>query len=277
MAKISTLSLLGAAPANDDELVILDVSDTTQGAGGSTKKLVATQVARTEAANTFAPPISQVPILINMPSGGSAEAIVLQFNGVQRGFLRVRADRIGLIFDAVDGGAGSGSFVALGRNSNGSTPSAAYLQMQQGDGDQSVMWVDGSANLRIGTAGPTSATDTSGTVIGTQTSWHELKDNIEEWDEAGALAAIQGLTLYSYQMIEDGQKNFNGEKPTYKGIVITEEDRTNNAWFGLGYGENQIPVLNERNLFGYILAAIKEQATQIEALTARVEALEGGQ
>lgn len=53
MAKISALTLLSAAPADDDEFVILDVSDTTQGAGGSTKGLVASRVARTGAANTF--------------------------------------------------------------------------------------------------------------------------------------------------------------------------------------------------------------------------------
>ena len=269
MAKISALSLLGAAPADNDEFVILDVSDTTQGANGSTKALAASRVARTGVSNTF--------------EGGQ----IINRSGVKAMEFILAADNSTFSVEPWDNGSSRGGRVVLGRNSNASTPASGQLEIQNAaaSNNRYRIWVDASGNLRIWNGGePTNAFDTSGTVVGTQTSWYETKSAVLEWDGAEALDAIRALTLYSYQMVADGQKTPSGEKPTYYGIVITEEDRENNAWFGLGYGENQVPVLNDRNLFGYMLAAIRhggniinELQSQVAALTARVEALEGAE
>lgn len=282
MAKISGLTLLGAAPADDDEFVILDVSDTTQGAGGSTKGLVATRVARTGAANSFtglqtitSAGTSLTALDLNTPANPTVPTQRWLNNGVERARLETYANLNSFRLLAWDNGTGRGSRVTCDRNNNASTPAAGHVLLEDRGGQFYYVWPDDTGVLRIGTTEPVSAQDTSGTVVGTQTSWHELKEAIAEWDGANALESILSLTLYSYQMIEDGQKTTDGEKPTYYGLVITEEDRANNAWFGLGYGENQTPVLNDRNLFGYLIAAVKEQAAQIEALTARVTALEG--
>ena len=59
----------------------------------------------------------------------------------------------------------------------------------------------------------------------------------------------------------------------YRGLVITEEDRANHIWYAENMAENQLPALNERNLFGYLIASIKEQQAQIEALEERIKEL----
>jgi hypothetical protein len=55
-------------------------------------------------------------------------------------------------------------------------------------------------------------------------------------------------------------------------LVIRDEDR--GAWFAENDGEGQIPALNERNLFGYLIAAMQAQQGQIEELKAKVAELE---
>ena len=301
MAKISALTLLGATPADDDEFVILDVSDTTQGADGSTKALAASRVARTGAANTF---INTQTIAlstningqnIDMAAANTAAAINVTVGSVAAGQWQARPSASLLFLSERDlGNNVSGSFFEARRNTNLAVgtlgPAAGGLSTMQADGTRRFIWHDNSGNLRTHTALPTGSTglpttsDTAGTVVGMQTSWHGAKENIEVWDGAEAFDAIRALTLYSYQMISDGQLTPSGDKPTYKGVVITDEDRANNSWFGLGYGDQQIPGLNERNLFGYMLAAIRhggniisELQSQVTALTARVEALEGAE
>lgn len=287
MTEISSLTDLAAAPADGDQLVILDVSDTTQSANGTTKKLAASRVARTGAANTFtaaqtinSPTAATIPLILNAASGATADILNLKIDGDQ--VVRVASDH-SLQIDFYDNGSSYGPYITVNRNSNASTPAAGFIFLVDKSATAHRVWVDDPGNLRISpTLNPTNANDLAGTVIGTQTSWHELKENIEEWTGSEALEAIRQLTLYSYQMKEDGQQTTQGQKPTYYGIVIMDEDRESNAWFGLGYGDQQIPALNDRNLFGYMLAAIRHGGdiiealqTQVAALEARVAALEG--
>lgn len=284
MATISGLTSLDAAPADGDQFVLVDVSDTTQSANGTTKKLSASRVARTGAPNIFAPDAGNYAIYVNQPTAeASASGINVANNNAiairltaWSGFTQIEATRRDL------GNNVGGPRLYVARNSNAGTegPAAGSIRMEGASGEGYV-WRDASGNIRIHTAAPTGSSgsptvsDTAGTVVGTQTSWHELKESISEWDGAGALDAVLALQLYEYQMIDDGQQTAEGEKPTYRGIVIMDEDRESNAWFGTGYGDQQVPVLNDRNLFGYLIASIQAQAAQIEALTARVAALEG--
>lgn len=267
--KFSEMDEIGAAPASGDQFAILDVSDTTESAEGTLKTVNASRVARTGVTNTFE---------------GSQ---IINRSGVKAMEFFLAPDNSTISVEPYDNGTSRGGRVVIARNNNASTPASGQLEIQNlaSSNNRYRIWVDASGNLRIWNGGePTNAFDTSGSVVGTQTSWHETKDAVLEWNGAEALDAIRALTLYSYQMVADGQKTAGGEKPTYYGIVITDKDRANNAWFGLGYGENQIPVLNDRNLFGYMLAAIRhggniinELQSQVAALTARVEALEGAE
>lgn len=212
---------------------------------------------------------------LNTASSPSAGPLVLQYDGnTQVRFMRSGTRAEAMYAAPFDNSTGVGTYIYLDRNSNGSTPAASFMRFTNSGGSVYRIWPDATGNWRSHTADPTNANDTAGTVIGTQTSWHELKENIALWDGAEALEAIRTLNLYSYQMIEDGQATTGGEKPTYKGLVIMDEDREADAWFGLGYGENQVPVLNDRNLFGYMLAAIRTGANIIGELQARLAVLE---
>lgn len=260
--KISNLTALAEAPASGDLLAVVDVS------ASETKKLtVANLIDAVEGnANTFTK--AQI---INVSSG---VPLTVQLSSASRLTVNQSATVSNIALSAADLGDVVGPAVSINNNTNATTPSSGHLRITNLNGTVYRIWPDSSGNLRIGTSSPTNANDTSGTVIGTQTSWHELKENVIEWDGAEALAAIQALTLYSYRMIEDGQKTPDGEKPTYYGLVITEEDREANAWFALGLAENQIPALNDRTIFGYLLAAVRHGANIIGGLQAQLAALE---
>lgn len=278
--KISNLTALGAAPATDDLLVLVDVS------ASETKKLtVANLIAAVEnRANTFTTVQNYEPsetgidgIIIDMPTSTIRNSLNCRYNGNPYMVHYCRSNINALQLLEFDNGNLNGSYIDIGRNNNSSTPAGGFARFRDKSNDFHHIWVDDSGLVRIATGAgtaPLNGTDGSGTVVGTQTSWHELKENIEEWNGAEALDAIRALTLYSYQMIEDSQETRGGEKPTYKGLVIQDADRESDAWFALGLGDQQVPVLNDRNLFGYMLAAIRHGGDIIVALQDRVAALE---
>jgi hypothetical protein len=199
------------------------------------------------AAQTFAPPAGINGIILNTPANQSTSMILVQ---------------------SADAGAGLGPHINIGRNSNATTPSAGFLFVINRGGTGYSIWPDASGNLRInGAATPTSANDASGTVVGSQTSWVGIKEDITEWTEPqAALDALLACKLFHYHLKGDPSRR------QYAGLVIKEEDR--GAWFSENDDENQIPSLNERNLFGYLIAAIQAQNAQIEELNARVAELE---
>lgn len=237
--------------------------------GGNYQFVVLAKTQTFTTTQTIAPTATNVnALVVNMPTSNTAKGISYQYNGAEVGYVSLQAADRRFDLEPFDNGSSYGPFIQLGRNSNGSTPSAAWLNLVDLNATGRRIWPDASGNLRIGTSNPTNANDTSGTVVGTQTSWHERKENITKaLDTDAMLQAVLNVQLYDYQMREDTYKNSDGSQPTYTGIVINEHDRRHNTWYGSGYGENQIPALNERNLFGYLIGAI-------QALTARVEELE---
>lgn len=155
------------------------------------------------------------------------------------------------------------------RNSNAGAESGAAgtLAIAQANGTAAYIWQDNAGNVRTNSAAPTGSagtptvSDTAGTVVGTQTSWHELKENIilaQIPDYENALQAVLVTPLYHFDLKADGKRRL--------GYVIYEEDRK--SWFSHNDGRQQIPTLDERALFGYHAAAIK-------ALHARIATLEG--
>lgn len=173
-----------------------------------------------------------------------------------------------IAISSIDNSSSFGPFLSIGRNSNVSTPAAGFIRLVGRTGNSNDIWADSSASpgvLRIGN-GTTTTTDLGGSIVGAQTSWIEYKEDITEWtDTQQALDAVLACRLFGYR--------FKGDESgrQYHGIVITEADR--GAWFSENDGAGQVPALNERNLFGYLIAAIQAQQAQIEALRAEVEAL----
>lgn len=75
-----------------------------------------------------------------------------------------------LYISSANNGSSYGPFMFIGMNTNGSTPSAGFIQLVNRNFGSYNLWPDASGNLRIGTTTPTNAQDSSGTVVGTQTS-----------------------------------------------------------------------------------------------------------
>lgn len=236
-------------------------------------------VARLATAQTFTTVQTVTPsntsvngITINMPSSTTGLAVEIQYNSVKAAETSIAASDHHYALTSFDNGSSYGPYFSLGINNNGGTPAAGFLLISARTGTGYRVWPDNTGNLRIGTSNPTNANDTTGTVIGTQTSWHELKENITRYLQTDdMLNAVLNLHLYNYEMRTDSYKNNDGTKPHYTGIVITNEDRECNAWFAANLGEGQIPVLNERNLFGYLVGAIQALSRKIDNLEKLLE------
>ncbi|MDZ4296123.1 MAG: tail fiber domain-containing protein [Patescibacteria group bacterium] len=165
------------------------------------------------------------------------------------------------------GNGNAGPIIRVGRNNNGTATGAGSVNFVQKDATDGYVWQDDAGNMRINTLAPTNGNDTAGTVIGTQTSWIELKTNISSWSGEGALQTVLDTPLYNFEFINDGFKTAQNGKPSYSGLVIGESDRAQNAWYARNLGTNQTPVLNEPNLFGYLTASVQEIGRRI-SLTA---------
>jgi len=168
----------------------------------------------------------------------------------------------GISLGAANCGSSYGPFLQIGHNNNGSTPSAAWLRMYRRDGSTGDLWVDASGKLRIGAAtAVTNATDTGGTVVGSQSSSLDTKQVIEPFtDYSSALKAIIDAPLFDFTYKSGA---FNGQR--FTGIVTDYA-----PLFGMDRDEAH-PAgksLNEITAHGYTFAAIK-------ALHKRIEELEG--
>jgi hypothetical protein len=154
-----------------------------------------------------------------------------------------------ILVQSADTGAGLGPHINIGRNSNASTPAAGFLYVINRGGTGYSIWPDASGNLRIN---------------GAATSYAALKEDITPWNGDGALDAVLACRLFGYRFKGDESQR------QYHGIVINDDDR--GAWFSENDADNQTPALNERNLFGYLIAAIKEQQAQIDELKEKLNA-----
>lgn len=216
---------------------------------------------------TFAPTSTTTEgIVVNMPTSTTYQAIKVNYNGTQRQQAYTDATTNRYVLYATDGGTGTGCYFVAERNNNGSTPAAGFFQSQNRAGTTYYQWVDASGNVRVGTTAPTNAQDGSGTVVGAQTSYVGIKEDIAEWNNSqAALDAILACRLFQYHLRGDEAKR------QYTGLVITDDDR--GAWFSENDADNQMPSLNERNLFGYLIGAMQALSAQVKALEAQVEEL----
>lgn len=221
------------------------------------------------ATQTFAPSGTGAnATVITMPTSTSALAMLCKYGAVDRFYLTISAAATQLSLASADMGNNiTGPAVVLGRNTNATNSSAgSFGGVRKGGGAVDYLWNDNTGVWRTNTSAPTGTTDTSGSVVGAQTSWHEFKEDIVAWaDPQQALDAVLACRLFQYHLKGDATKR------QYAGLVITGDDR--GAWFSENDGEHQIPSLNERNLFGYLIGAVQTLSAQVEALKAEVETL----
>lgn len=150
---------------------------------------------------------STIALLIDAPAGATNDRIRVRHNGVTR-YQWATSDSTSYVqITSVDIGADNGGPMSfIGRNSNPSGPAAGVVRITNRSGSAYSLWPDASGNLRIHTTSPTDlASDTAGTVVGTQTSMAEAKFLLGEAGpaiealEAIVDAARHGIRRFSYK------------------------------------------------------------------------------
>ena len=168
---------------------------------------------------------------------------------------------------AVDNTTGIGNNIFIQRNSNATTPAAGVLYIHDLNGTARRIWPDASGNLRIGTTDPTNANDTSGTVVGAQTSHRDYKEIAGEpvSDEAALMFVINA----AYQVRRFTYKSgaFNGEE--FSGLVL---DGSTQHRYGQD-ADAEHPAgksLNTINAIGDLFLAVRALTKRIDALGEKV-------
>lgn len=173
----------------------------------------------------------------------------------------------GLNIDSANTGTSFGPYINLGRNSNGSTPAAGFLFMANRGGTSYAVWVDNTGVGRIGTTLPTNAQDTSGSVIGSQSSSLDTKNIIEPFtDYSSALNAIVDAPLFdfTYKSGAYNSQRFTGIVTDYAPTFGMDRDEAHPAG----------KALNTISAHGYTFAAIKALHSRIEQLENHVRELQ---
>jgi hypothetical protein len=104
----------------------------------------------------------------NMPASTSGSAFLSYYDSSLRWRVIHTATASLQEMRDFDNGSSVGPLFSVGRNNNGSTPAAGSIELLMRDGSTRYLWVDNTGDLRIHSSQPTNATDTSGTVVGTQ-------------------------------------------------------------------------------------------------------------
>lgn len=275
--KITQLTTLAAAPDNADWLPIVDVSDTTMSASGTTKKIAASRFVNTNADKTFVTGDGTTGVL---PVAGTV-AVVSRANTFTQAqtitpatvttaldiTLPTGASSVnGIAMNNHDNGASTGPRILIGYNSNGSTPAAGALAIRTLGGAARLIWPDATGLLRIGTSAPTNATDTSaGSAVGDQTSNIAMKDIAgTAIPDADALAAIveaaDAVQRFTYKSGAYSGQEFSGI--VLEGETLGRYGKDASADYPAGRS------LNDVNLFGDLVKAVRYLAARVTELEA---------
>jgi len=174
----------------------------------------------------------------------------------------------GIYLAAADMGSSYGPHIVVSRNSNASTPASGFMQIVNRGNSAYSIWPDNSGNLRIGTATPTNANDTSGTVVGTQTSSLDSKNilgpvrSADYAIEQVVLAARRALRQFQYKSGAFDYQIFEGIITDYAPRYGMDRDAAHPA------GKS----LNEIQLFSDLLLSVEwlyDRVLQLEAQCAR--------
>lgn len=156
---------------------------------------------------------------------------------------------------SLGGGAAQGPVLGVGYNTDGAPGTIRYTDRS---GNNRPTWVDSSGNVRISTTGVsptadnTTVADTSGTVVGTQTSTRATKRMIRRYvDVDAALRLIERTPLYRFKYrAMDRETQFVG--------VMADESPA----FVMHAGQSFNPV----NAFGYTAGAVQALARRLHRL-----------
>lgn len=270
-SKISALTHLNAVPASGDMIPLVDVSDTTQAASGTTKRLAASFFAFVGAANTFTAAQTIQPsstgvagLTVNMPTSTSGNALNVDYNSESRLQYAARAAFNQFNLLSFDNGAGISAQYIAGRNSNASTPAPGCFRAVRSTGSTTdCLYPDNSGIWRTLTSSVVNSTIASGDVVGAQSSHIKYKKIVgEPVSEAQALANILAAAeqVREFEYL-DGR--FNGQR--FSGIIL-DGDELHRYGMDADADHRAGKALNEINAIGDLMLAVKALAQRVAAL-----------
>jgi len=157
----------------------------------------------------------------------------------------------------------AGPIITLGRNTNITNPGAGSINFLNKNGGAGYVWQDVAGNLRINTVAPTSINDTSGIIVGAQTSTRETKQEINDFtDYSGALTKILNAPLHTFRYINEVE-GYGEDSPLAKirlGFIADEVDSD----FMVGN------VIDQVSVNGLLIASIKQLSFQMQDIVTNV-------
>jgi len=165
--------------------------------------------------------------------------------------------------DLGGGGYVPGPVLTIGRNTNASLPAAGSINFMKKDGTAGYVWQDSAGNMRINSAPPMNAYDTSGTVIGAQTSTRNTKQDITDYtDYSDALSIVVNAPLHTFRYIKE-VNGYGTDSPLAKahlGFIADEVDPIF-MWDG---------TIDQVSVNGLLMGSIKEMNLNLSALTGEI-------
>ncbi|MEE8586285.1 MAG: hypothetical protein V3T83_15680 [Acidobacteriota bacterium] len=201
-----------AATADDPSGANWTATGTVQGLNFDTTNGIFTT---DDTAGAFAPVVTvsqkstnQVGLRVDSLSSNSAAQQTWNYNGSQAMSLLADGTSTVVAIQSRDfGNDVLGPFIEIGRNSNGTQSSMGLLKLKTVNATDVWIWSDNSGIIRTTTgAGPTGSQETSGTVVGTQTSLRELKKVTGKVSPGEALSAVLATDYYRFRY-RDGSYN----------------------------------------------------------------------
>jgi len=167
-------------------------------------------------------------------------------------------------------GSSFGQVITIGRNSNATTPSTGILQIVNGAATPSTrnIWPSTTGVLRIGTTAPTNSNqDTTGAVVGDQTSHESYKTELGDATPiAEVLERIAAAAVHVKRFAYNPDVGLQGE--TFEGLILREAAPETHH-YGQDKGETGYSAgksLNIINVCGDLLRAVVYLNQRLEAL-----------
>ncbi len=193
-------------------------------------------------------------------TGGSRGNISLQASG---GFVGIGTSSPTTLLELGSSDLGNGSagpVLTLGRNTNGTATGAGSINFLQKGGTAGYVWQDAAGKLRINTSAPSNANDTSGTVVGDQTSTRDTKQDIADYNSYDtALQMVLDAPLHTFRYKKE-VAGYGSDSPLAKTRIGYIADEVSPA-FMVGNSIDQVSVN------GILMASIKELNLKINTLS----------
>ncbi len=162
----------------------------------------------------------------------------------------------------------TGSTLYAGNNTNGNG-AAGVLQLNDTNSQGRFIWIDAVADVRTGTALPEedgTPSDTSGTVIGTQSSAKIYKENIRSWnDPQAALETILHTGLYEWDW-----KSGAYPGSVNRGVILDWAPTEFGQDISVAEGAPKGKSLNEATVIAYLIASIQQLNAELDELREKV-------